>query len=291
MTEKHTASLNIIPLYPDAAPGSEDWNYPEVEETPAPPAGIGGVRNVTRPVLIPYLPDPKSANGIAIIVCPGGAFHGLAIYHEGHDVARWLQARGVAAFVLKYRVVHTIADPEEYARKMLELRALPPEENERHIESVTREVRSLAIADGLQAVKLVRERAAEWNFRPNRIGIMGFSAGGHVAAYVALNYEAANRPDFAGVIYGALAKDIQVPHDAPPLFMALTNNDGIAVEPSLELYSAWNHAGHPVELHIYAHGDHGFGMIPHNLPADGWIERFWEWLQGTLKSDAPEIQP
>ncbi len=105
--------MNTIPLYPDAAPGSEDWNYPEVEEVPAPPAGIGGVRNVTHPVLIPYLPDAKAANGTAVIVCPGGAFHGLALYHEGHDVARWLQERGVAAFVLKYRVIRTTESHEE----------------------------------------------------------------------------------------------------------------------------------------------------------------------------------
>jgi acetyl esterase/lipase len=269
--------METVSLYSGVAPGSEDWNYSEVEELPSPPAGIGGVRNVTHPVLIPYLPDPKLANGTAVIVCPGGAFHGLAIYHEGHDVARWLQERGVAAFVLKYRVVHTIADPEEYARQMMEMRALPFEENEKHIEAATRSVRSMAIADGLQAVKLVRERATEWGI--HRTGIMGFSAGGHVTAYVALKYDAASRPDFAGVIYGALVTNIEVPQDAPPLFMALTNNDEVAVSPSLELYSAWRRSGHPVELHIYAQGDHGFGMSRKGLPSDGWIDRFWDWLQ------------
>jgi acetyl esterase/lipase len=271
--------MKLIPLYPDAAPGSEDWEYPEVEEMPVPPVEIGGVRNVTRPVLIPYLPDPKVANGTAIVVCPGGAFHGLAIHHEGHDVARWLQVRGVATFILKYRVVHTVADPTEYARQMAAMRALPFKENEKHIEEVTRVVRALALADGLQAVKVVRQQAHEFGVQPDRIGIMGFSAGGYVTAKVALHYDASSRPDFAGVIYGALVKHITVPHDAPPLFMALTNNDEIAVEPSLALYSAWRRAGHPVELHIYARGEHGFGMLKNGLPADGWIDRFWDWLQ------------
>jgi acetyl esterase/lipase len=279
MTAKKPAPMNPIPLYQGSAPGSEDWDYSEVEELPAPPAMIGGVRNVTRPVLIPYLPEPKSANGTAIIICPGGAFHGLAIYHEGYDVARWLQERGVVAFVLKYRVIHTPADPDEYASQMKLLRVKPFEENEQHIEKVTREVRPLAVADGLQSVKLVRARAAEWGIHPDRIGILGFSAGGYVAASAALNFDAENRPDFAGVIYGALVKDIKVPPDAPPLFMALTNNDEVAVGPSLELYSAWRRSGHPVELHVYARGDHGFGMNRQGLPSDGWIERFWDWLQ------------
>ncbi len=268
-----------IPLYPSAAPGSEDWAYSEQEELPSPPSNIGWVRNVTSPALIPYLPDPNAANGASLIVCPGGAFHGLAISHEGHEVAKWFQERGVAAFVLKYRVVRTPESQEEYILYDKELRSLPFEENEKRIEEVTRKVRALAIADGLQAVKLLRGRAQEFGIRPDRIGIMGFSAGGHVAAYVALSDDAGSRPDYAGVIYGALVKNIEVPPDAPPLFIALTNNDGIAVDPSLELYSAWRRSGHPVEMHIYAKGDHGFGMNKLGLPSDGWVDRFWDWLR------------
>jgi acetyl esterase/lipase len=271
--------MSIIPLYQGTAPGSEDWNYPELGEPPSPPLNIGWVRNVSKPALIPYLPDPKIANGKAVIVCPGGAFHGLAIYHEGHEVARWLQERGIAAFVLKYRVVRTPEDQEEYDRQDKAMRALPFEENEKQIKKITREVRKMAIADGLQAIKLVREQAEKWAIRPDQIGIMGFSAGGHVTAYAALQYEPASRPDFAAVIYGALVKDIVVPPDAPPLFLALTSNDEISVQPSLDLYSAWRSSGHPVELHIYANGDHGFGMIKNELPVDTWIDRFHEWLR------------
>jgi acetyl esterase/lipase len=271
--------LDSIPLYAGAAPGSEDWSYPEIDEPPAALGDLGGARNITRPALIPYVADPAIANGTAVIVCPGGAFHGLAIYHEGHAVARWLQERGVTAFVLKYRVVHTVPSPEEFAQQMAEVRSLPFEENERRIEEATREVRPMAVADGLQAMRVARARAAEWGVRSDRIGIMGFSAGGHVAARVALDYDAGSRPDFAAPIYAAVIKDPVVPADAPPLFMALTNNDEIAVQPSLDLYAAWRRAGHPVELHIYARGDHGFGMVEQGLPLDGWIDRFWEWLQ------------
>jgi acetyl esterase/lipase len=273
--------MNTVPLYPGTAPGSEDWSYPELEEPPVPPSEIGSVRNVTRPALIPYLADPAVANGTAMIVCPGGAFHGLAIYHEGHDVARWLQERGVSAFVLKYRVVRTPDSSEEFAKQIGEMRSLAFEESERRIEEATREVRPLAVADGLQAVRVVRERAPEWGIRSDRIGMMGFSAGGFVAARVALDYDANSRPDHVGVIYGALVKDVVVPADAPPLFMALTNNDEVAVEPSLQLYSAWRRSGHPAELHIYAQGDHGFGMIEQGLPVDSWADRFWAWLQSS----------
>ena len=108
---------------------------------------------------------------------------------------------------------------------------------------------------------------------------MGFSAGGRVTAGVALEHDAQSRPDFAAPIYGALWEDITVPADAPPLFMALANDDELAVEPGLALYSAWRAAGHPVELHIYAQGGHGFGMRKQGLPADHWIDRFGEWLQ------------
>jgi acetyl esterase/lipase len=270
--------MNTIPLYPGAAPGSEDWSYPEVDDVPVPPAAIGSLRNVTRPALIPYLADSKVANGAAVIVVPGGAFHGLAIYHEGHDVARWLQERGVSAFVLKYRVVRTPGSSEEFAKHIDKMRALPFEENERAIEEATRQVRPMAVADGMQAVRVLRERAAEWGVRQDRIGMMGFSAGGHVTARVALGQDPASRLDFAGVIYGALIKDPVPPAGAPSLFMALTSNDEVAVEPSLALYSAWRRAGFPVELHIYAHGDHGFGMIKQGLPLDSWIDRFWDWL-------------
>jgi acetyl esterase/lipase len=201
----------------------------------------------------------------------------LAIDHEGIDVADWLNARGVAAFVLKYRLVPTAMRDEDFAKQMLSL----PEPK---LKELTRQIGPLAITDGQQAMKVVRERAPSWGIAPDRIGIMGFSAGGRVTTGVALEHDAESRPSFAAPIYGALWEEIIVPADAPPLFIALANDDELAVEPSVALYGAWRAAGQPVELHIYAQGGHGFGMRKQGLPADHWIDRFGEWLavQGFL---------
>ena len=269
----------VIPLWPGDPPGSEDWNQQEQEIFAPPPISFRSVRNVTQPTLTAFLPHPSTATGTAAIICPGGGFHALAIDHEGIDVARWLNARGVAAFVLKYRLLATEVGDEDFERQFQENLS-----DRNKIREVTKQIGPLAIADGQQAVKIVRQRASEWSLGPNRIGIMGFSAGGRVSAGVALEYDAQSRPNFAAPIYGALWEDITVPADAPPLFMALANDDELAVEPGLALYSAWRAAGHPVELHIYAQGGHGFGMRKQGLPADHWIDRFGEWLavQGLL---------
>jgi acetyl esterase/lipase len=264
----------VIPLWPNGAPGSEDWPQQEQETVLPPPDSIKVVRNVTEPTLTAFLPTPSVATGTAAIVCPGGAFHLLAIDHEGIDVARWLNARGVAAFVLKYRLVQTAVRDEDFLKQMQ-----TSELDHNKMRAVTRQVGPLAIADGQQAVKVVRQHASQWGLAPDRIGIMGFSAGGRVTLGVALEHDAESRPNFAAPIYGALWEDITVPADAPPLFIALANDDELAVDPSVALYSAWRTAGHPVELHIYAQGGHGFGMRKQGLPADHWIDRFGEWLQ------------
>jgi acetyl esterase/lipase len=263
----------VIPLWPNGAPGSEDWNQQEQETVLPPPDSIKMVRNVTEPTLTAFLPNPSVATGTAIIVCPGGAFHMLAMEHEGIDVARWLSARGVAAFVLKYRLVPTAVRDEDFVKQM---QSLPPPNK---LKELTRQIEPLAIADGQQAIKVVREHAAQWGIAADRIGIMGFSAGGRVTVGVALEHDAQSRPSFAAPIYGALWEEITVPADAPPLFIALANDDELAVDPSIALYGAWRAAGHPVELHIYAQGGHGFGMRKQGLPRDSWIDRFGDWLE------------
>ncbi len=263
----------VIPLWPDGAPGSEDWTQQEQETVLPPPESIKVVHNVTEPTLTAFLPNPSVASGTAIIVCPGGAFHMLAIDHEGLDVAHWLSARGVAAFVLKYRLVPTAMREEDFVKQIQSL----PEPNK--LKELTRQIEPLAIADGQQAMKVVRQHASQWGIAPDRIGMMGFSAGGRVTVGVALEHDAQSRPHFAAAIYGALWEEIIVPADAPPFFIALANDDEIAVEPSVALYRAWRAAGQPVELHIYAQGGHGFGMRKQGLPADHWIDRFGEWLQ------------
>ena len=264
----------VIILWPNGAPGTEDWTQQEKESFSPPPISFRNVRNVTQPTLTAFLPDLSRATGTAVVVCPGGAFHALAFDHEGLDVARWLSSRGVAAFVLKYRLLATEVDDEEFERQ---IQANMSDRNK--MREVTRQIGPLAIADGQQAMKVVRGRAAEWGIAPDRIGFMGFSAGGRVTTGVALEHDAQSRPNFAAPIYGALWEEITVPADAPPLFIALANDDELAVGPSLALYRSWRAAGHSVELHIYAQGGHGFGMRKQDLPTDHWIDRFGEWLQ------------
>jgi acetyl esterase/lipase len=265
------AEPKVIPLWPGVAPGSEGWNYEETD-TVGPKDTIRRIGNVARPTLLAYLPDAAIANGTAVVVCPGGGFRILAIDHEGHDVARWLNSMGVAAFVLKYRVMRTGDSDEKDPAKMAERRkiAIP-----------------FAVADGQQAIRLVRSRAYEWGIARDRIGIMGFSAGGYVAAAVALQHDAGSRPDFAAPIYPAVPEDVTPPADAPPLFLVHADDDPTLapLDHSVRLYAAWKKAKVPAELHIYSRGGHGFGMRKADLPSDTWTDRFRDWLkvQGLLK--------
>ncbi len=264
------AHPKVIPLWPDGAPGSEPWTQQE-QESVIPPS-LKVVRNVAQPTLTAYLPSPSAANGTAVIVCPGGGFHFLSIDMEGTDVAGWLTARGVAAFVLKYRLIRTGDDFPEIVWAHL---------NSQDKMAELMEVLSpLIIADAQQALRLVRRRASEWGIVPDRIGIMGFSAGGVVTENAARLHDTSSRPDFCGVIYGAdLGVVAPVPANAPPLFLLCADDDEMATSTSVRLHAEWRAAGRPVELHIYARGGHGFGMKKLGLPTDTWIERFGDWLQ------------
>ncbi|MBC6991991.1 GDSL-type esterase/lipase family protein [Hymenobacter sp. BT491] len=269
----------VIPLYTGKAPGSETWTWTEKENTQN-MFNTRVVYNVTSPTLTAYLPSPSQATGTAIIICPGGGFHTLSIDSEGNDVAKWLQAKGVAAFVLKYRLVHSLTDdPVKESFALFSDR--------KKLDAINAPVVPLAIADGKKAMEYVRSHAQELGILPNQIGLMGFSAGSTVAAGVGYSYTAANRPDFLAPMYaylGALPKQ-PVPTDAPPLFAAAASDDQLGLAPqSVQLYSDWLAAGKPAELHVYAKGGHGFGMRQQSLPTDTWIDRFGEWLklQGLL---------
>lgn len=269
----------VIRLYPGAAPGSEKWMHQEKEYF-SPIWNTQVVTNVVNPTLTLYTPDAATANGTAIIICPGGGFHALSINSEGVDVAKWLAAKGVTTFVLKYRLVPTGEDGvKELMGKMGNLKKFD-EDNAAVV--------PMAVADGFAAVSYVRKHATEFSIAPNRIGLMGFSAGGTVTASVLLQYSAESRPDFAAPIYpymGAV-KEAPVPADAPPLFVLAATDDQLGLAPdSVHLYSKWLAAKKPAELHLYSKGGHGFGMRKQNLPSDQWIERFGDWLglQGLLK--------
>ncbi len=284
------AQQRVIPVWPGPAPGSENWKQKEVEYPSR--SGKKMVRNVVTPTLTLFLPNPSVANGTAVIVCPGGGFRFLSWESEGLDVAEWLSDHGVAAFVLKYRLFDTGATEEDFQKVTAELNRVQA----RIIESAgpnapapadpAREsVLPLAAADGREAIKLIRRRASEWGIAPDRIGIMGFSAGALVTTEAALHYTPDDRPNFVAPIYGAPWVDIQVPSDAPPMFILVANDDAIASWTSVHLFSEWKAAGKSVELHIYSKGGHGFGSGKRGLPVDHWIDRFGDWLdvQGLLK--------
>ena len=225
-----------------------------------------------------------------MIVCPGGGFFFLALEGEGTPVAERLRARGTAAFVLKHRLMDTGATEAEFHKAVLQAALRKAIENGLKggegpvLPEDVRKFSALAVADGRQAINVVREHAGEWGIKPDRIGIMGFSSGGVVSTGVATEYDTASRPNYAASIYGPVLGSVKVPKDAPPLFICCASDDPLVPSRnSIRLYSAWNAAGKSAELHIYAKGGHGFGG--QGLPSDTWIDRFSDWLgqQGFLK--------
>jgi len=281
-----------IPLWPGVAPGSEGWTQQEVRYLNDQKQQM--VRNVVTPALTVYLPDPVKANGTAVIIAPGGGFRFLSWQTEGVMVAEWLAARGVTAFVLKYRLMNTGATPEEFQQAMSALyrdiaAATNPAntgkpEGSIHGSKSMSDAEALGQEDGRQALRIVRDRAAEWNIKPDKIGMIGFSAGGMVTLGTLLHTGKEGKPDFAGLIYTPWS-DSQVPADAPKVFILVAGDDQLAAQGSISMYSAWKAAGKEAELHVYAKGGHGFGMQKKDLPVDGWIEQFGEWMGLTMKNE------
>lgn len=257
-----------VPLWPDGAPGSEGKTEKEVM---IPRAGDEHTLvKIHNPSLTVYLPSKEKNTGAAIIVAPGGGHRHLAIDHEGFDVAQWLADHGIAGLVLKYRL----------ARE----------------EGSTYTVEEHAGADGLRAIRLVRSRAKEWGIDPERVGIMGFSAGGQVAmiagarggagaegAADAVERESA-RPAFMALVYSGGTRNATFSKDTPPTFLLVAQDDGASAG-TASAYLALKEAGVPVELHIYGAGGHGFGMRNRPLPVSKWPNVFRDWLdsQGFLK--------
>lgn len=263
----------VVRLYQGKAPGSENWNWSE-KESRQNAFGSRLVYNVSEPTLTAYLPTPASANGTAVIVAPGGAFHILSIDNEGIAVAKWLNAHGIAAFVLKYRVVKSETD--DPVKELIPLMS-----DMGKLDQINAPVLPLAMQDGLAAVKYVRSHAAQYGLMTDRIGFMGFSAGGTLTMSVVYNANDENRPNFVAPIYaygGAIIGDV-VPRVKTPIFIAAASDDQLGFAPhSVAIYSKWLAAKQPAELHVYEKGGHGFGMAKKNIVTDTWIERFGEWL-------------
>jgi len=288
-----SAQNQVVMLWPNGAPGSEKWTQKEAEIIDR-NVGLKAIRNISKPSITAFLPKGEST-GTSVIVAPGGGFRIVSWELEGTLVADWLRQHGIAAFVLKYRLSDTGTDAEwaeSEARAAAARRggAGAPGRGRGAGESTAgrgpagagqqAQIRAMAAADGLRAIEVVREHAAEWHIDPAKVGIMGFSAGGYVAVQAALEHTPANRPAFVASIYGCCENpaEIKIPDDAPPIFFLHAYNDPVSVS-TPALYMAWKAANKPAELHSFAAGGHGFGMPRHNLPTDGWIELFGNWLR------------
>ena len=253
-----------VPLWPGGAPGSEGKPLKEVVTISA--SGEMSVSGVHNPTIALYLPPKEKATGLAILVIPGGGHRMLAITHEGYNVAEWLRDRGIAAFVLKHRLAREAGS--------------------------TYKIEVESYADTKRALQLIRNRAAEWGIDPNRIGAIGFSAGGELVNMVSTRVEAGDpgatdpldrqpsKPAFQALVYPGRSGDIQPTKDSPPAFLAAAYNDRPDISEGLaEAYLRFKRAGVPAELHIYGSGGHGFGQRATNKrPVGQWMARFEEWL-------------
>ena len=250
----------MVLLWPGGAPGSEGKTGEEKVRQQGADQIISGVH---RPSLTVYLPARTASTGAAVVVAPGGSYRELWITHEGYRVAQWLSQHGVAAFVLKYR--------------------LPREEGS------TYTIEGTALSDMQRAIRTVRARAAEWGIDPQRVGVMGFSAGAHLAGLAAAHYDdpvnhtvddidrQSEKPAFQALIYPPNL-DVKYSKDTPQAFLACGGDDQVA-KGIPNLYQALKNAGVPTELHIYAGVGHGFGIRPTNSPrVAGWIDRFLDWM-------------
>jgi len=253
-----------IPLWQAGAPGSQDKTGEEAVRVT--PDGEHVVSNVHKPSITPYLPSKEKSTGAAVIVAPGGGHRELWMDHEGHNLARWLSSRGIAAFVLKYRLAR---EPNS-----------------------TYKVDEHALADIQRAIRLVRSRAKEWGVSPSRIGVLGFSAGGELAALASMRFDGGNkdasdvierensRPDFQALIYPGSSGRIVPVKESPPVFLVCGYKDRPDISRGLaEVYLKFKELEVPAELHVYATAGHGFGVREKNRSASGnWPARFEEWL-------------
>ena len=266
-----------IPLWPNGAPDEKGNISEEHDTTKSNGDLVSGQRvirltDVSQPTITLYRPSKSKANGAAVVVCPGGGYSILAMDLEGTEICRWLNSIGVTGVVLKYRVPKRSGD-------------------EKHL---------LPLQDVQRALGLVRFHAAEWSLDPKRIGILGFSAGGHLAANLSNNFDqraykavdqadqASCRPDFSMPIYpaylvlknqtNALAPELRVTTDTPPTFLIQTENDAVGVQNTLYYYLALKNANVPVEMHLYSDGGHGYGLRPSDKLVSTWPKRAEDWM-------------
>jgi endo-1,4-beta-xylanase len=254
-----------LKLWPNGAPGSENDTTPEGIQQPEGAKRPNRITYVNQPTLSVFLPPKDKATGVAFVIAPGGGHAFLSMDLEGYQLADWLNSKGIAAFILKYRLAK--AKDSHYT------------------------VEGNALPDSWRAIRTVRSRAAEWGVNPARIGFMGFSAGGELAALVETRFDAGNpaasdpidrvssRPDFTAIIYpGFKPGTVTVPKDAPPAFLVCAHDDPSHVVTTVNLYLDLQKQGISSEMHIYASGGHGFGIRESHKPSATWDARMLEWM-------------
>ncbi len=259
------AQQKVIQLYKGAAPGSENWNWEENEAIN--PMNFKVIYNVVKPTLTVFSPD--SPNGTAVIVCPAGTY-GLNIEHEGINVARELNKKGITAFLLKYRVVRTFTN-DQWQEAQKNIRDTSSFQQEKKTQW-----RNFAFDDLITAMDHVRKNANEYKVAPDKIGIIGFSAtAGALSARLSQYEKPESKPNFAALIYPGRVSTDSITATTPPIFIAVAADDSVSASTSIKVYSAWKAARRPAELHIYSKGGHGLRFAPGNT----WIHRFGEWVK------------
>jgi acetyl esterase/lipase len=274
LTLAGAAGAADTPLVLDLWPGKPPGEVPAGEEKISGRPGGRNLTNISHPTLTVYRPAPDKNTGAAVVIAPGGGYNVLAWDHEGEAVAQWLNSLGITGVLLKYRV----PQPRTASRGSASFGPLQ---------------------DAQRAIGLVRRHAKEWGIDPKRVGMLGFSAGGHLTALAATNFEkrgyepvdAADkescRPDFAIMIYpggvvgrnGEINPGVRVTKETPPSFFAHAGDDRVTPENSVQMYLALKRAGVPAELHVYASGGHGFGLRPSARPCSSWPQRCAEWMR------------
>jgi len=270
--EQPLASRQVLPVWPGKPPGTQSALKESTIQVPN--TNLHILRNVTLPTLTVFLPKAGNPSKTAVIIAPGGGFRVLAIDQEGYWVADWFAQHGIAAFVLKYRLAPTPQSDEEIlpgGRAPMPnpmLTPLPPD------------AQLNAVADGLQAIKLVRSNAAKWGIAPDRVLFMGFSAGAALTAGTMLAENQAERPNYAGVIYGGPIGGPMpsIPANTPPAFLAVAGDDPLAGAAEIKFFEALREAKASPELHVYRSGQHGFSMQLRNGTSDHWIDELYWWM-------------
>lgn len=272
--EQPWSTRPVVRIWPGVAPGSEHDTRKETMTIGPGGLALHIVRNVTTPTLTIFQPKLGNSTGTAVLICPGGAFRILAIDEEGYQVADWFSQHGVTAFVLKYRVAETPANDAEFA---------PPGESmeegvKRLLATLPKDAVPNALADGVQALKIVRASAVNYGFKPDHVVALGFSAGGGVVTGTASASNAADRPNFVAPIYGALFMDMPVPPaDAPPFFLAMAEDDPLVQPLVMRLFTSLRESGGKPEFHLYRAGEHGFSMKQRGT-SDHWLQELWWWM-------------